>query len=397
VRRGDDAAGCGLTYGCGVDPAVRLARVPPRPPRSDFAVAGGLAVWALLEALLAEGPGPLAARVLFALVVTLPLVYRRRLPLTVLAIVVVATYVRALTADVPEHGATPFPEALVATFSAALYARTTALAVAGLAGALIWEFFVAADLFVGEQGPTDHAIITFFVVGSWVAGWLVRRRAEQARRALDESGELAREAVAAERARIARELHDVVAHSVSIIAVQAGAADELVERDPAAARRHLDAVRRTAREALVEMRRLLDVLRDEEAAYAPQPTLARVDELVEELRASGVPVELVKEGQRPAVPAGIDLAAYRILQEALTNVRRHAGRVPTRVVIRYANAHIELEVANAPGSTGDGTGSGHGLVGMRERARLYGGAVEAGPDKDGGFAVRARLPIGGAS
>jgi signal transduction histidine kinase len=397
VRRGEDAAGPDLTYGCRVDPALRLARVPRRPPRSDLAIAGGLAVWALLEAFLAEGPGPLGARVVFALAVTLPLVYRRRLPLTVLGIVVVATAVKAFTSDVSEHGATPFPELLVATFSAALYAGSAPRAVAGLAAALVWAALIAANLFVEEQGPTDYAIITFFVVGTWVAGWLVRRRADQARRALDESGEVAREAVSAERARIARELHDVVAHSVSIIALQAGAADELIERDPAEARRHLDTVRRTAREALVEMRRLLDVLREDEATYAPQPTLERLDELVEEVRASGVPVELVKEGERPAVPAGIDLAAYRIVQEALTNVRKHAGRVPTRVVLRYANAHIELEVANAPGSTGDGTGSGHGLVGMRERARLYGGTVEAGPDGNGGFAVRAWLPVEGAA
>jgi len=199
--------------------------------------------------------------------------------------------------------------------------------------------------------------------------------------------------VAAERARIARELHDVVAHSVSIIAVQAGAAESLVERDPARAREHLGAVRRTAREALTEMRRLLDVLREDEPAYAPQPTLATLAALVEETRRAGVPVELVREGSDDPLPPGVDLAAYRIVQEALTNVRRHAGSAPTRVRIRHAAGAVEVEVVNGPAtSPGEGPGGGRGLLGMRERVRLYGGSLDAGPE-DGGFAVRARLPV----
>ena len=197
----------------------------------------------------------------------------------------------------------------------------------------------------------------------------MRHRAEQAAHAEATSGERAREAVSAERVRIARELHDVVAHSVSMIAVQAGAAEELVERDPAAAREHLSAVRKTAREALVEMRRLLGVLREDDATYAPQPGLARVEDLIEDAR--GERAHRAARGARAAVAPGIDLAAYRIVQEALTNVRKHAGEVATTVTVRYHPDGIDLEVVNAPGATGNGGGSGHGIVGMRERARVW--------------------------
>jgi signal transduction histidine kinase len=144
------------------------------------------------------------------------------------------------------------------------------------------------------------------------------------------------------------------------------------------------------------MRRLLGVLREDEAVYAPQPTLGDLERLVREVRATGVPVELAREGDdAEPLPAGIDLAAYRIVQEALTNVRRHAGAAPTRVVVRRAPGVVDVEVVNAtPDGPGEGPGGGHGLVGMRERVRLYGGSLDAGPREDGGFGVRARLPVG---
>jgi signal transduction histidine kinase len=243
--------------------------------------------------------------------------------------------------------------------------------------------------------PGNLAIVSFFVVASWTAGFLLRRRAEHARRVEAESGELARAAVAHERSRIARELHDIVAHSISVISVQTGAAEQYVERDPARAREHLDAVRRSARDALTEMRRLTGVLREDEATYEPQPGLERVSDLVEEARATGLDVELVEEGDRRRVPAGVDLAAYRIVQEALTNARKHAGRVPATVHVRYSADDVEVAVENAIGSGGPGDGSGHGLVGMRERVRVYGGTLEAGPQDGRRFRVRARLPLGG--
>ncbi len=376
---------------------ARRLRVP-RPV--DMLIAGGLLLWALAEALFVNGPGTLPTRVAFAFAVTVPLLWRRRAPLPVLALVCGLLALRAATADVAEFGTAPFPSMLVATFSVGAHMGAVWLA----APAVLLPFATMllatrTDFWSTDPQPGDVAILSFFIVAAWAAGRLVRHRSAQADAARAESGLLAREAVAAERARVARELHDVVAHSVSIIAVQAGAAESLVGRDPDRAREHIASVRRTAAEALIEMRRLLGVLREDEAVYAPQPTLGDLERLVGEVRAAGVPVELAREGDdAEPLPAGIDLAAYRIVQEALTNVRRHAGAAPTRVVVRRAPGVVDVEVVNAtPSGPGEGPGGGHGLVGMRERVRLYGGSLDAGPREDGGFGVRARLPVGEAA
>ncbi len=376
---------------------ARRLRVP-RPV--DLLIAGGLLVWALAEALFVDGPGALPTRVAFAFAVTVPLLWRRRAPLLVLAVICGLLALRAATADVAEFGTAPFPSMLVATFSVGAHMGAVWLA----APAVLLPFgtmllATRTEFWSTDPQPGDVAILSFFIVAAWAAGRLVRHRSAQAEAARAESGLLAREAVAAERARVARELHDVVAHSVSIIAVQAGAAEALVGRDPDRAREHIASVRRTAGEALIEMRRLLGVLREDEAVYAPQPTLGDLERLIGEVRATGVPVELAREGDdAEPLPAGIDLAAYRIVQEALTNVRRHAGAAPTRVVVRRAPGVVDVEVVNAtPDGPGEGPGGGHGLVGMRERVRLYGGSLDAGPREDGGFGVRARLPVGDAA
>jgi signal transduction histidine kinase len=378
-----------------VDAVVQLARVPRRPPRIDVAIAGGLFVWALAEALFADGSGPTWARIIAAACFSVPLVWRRRAPVTVLLVVLATLAVAGLAGDEPESGAMPFPSLLVAGFSCALYARSERVAIATSVGPAVGVLLaVALDYFTGSPGPADYAILLFLSAGAWAGGWLVRRRAAQLEQARAEAPELAREAVAAERARVARELHDVVAHSVSIIAVQAGAAEALLDRDTEAARPHLVTVRRTAHDALVELRRLVGVLREDEPTYVPQPGLERLRELVDDARGAGLAVELVEDGERPQVPLGVDLAAYRIVQEGLTNARRHAHGAPATVVVRYADTALELEVSNGPGGRANGTaGTGHGIIGMRERARLYGGTLDAGPRPDGGFRVRATLPL----
>jgi len=382
-----------------MDPLVKLARVPNRPPRVDILVAAGLLVWALLEAFLDHGPGPLAGRITFAVAISVPLAFRRQAPGLVVIVLSVATLAKAVPATVAETGTNPFPSMLLAAFSVACYARRTIVAVAG--GLLLFATMVIAVESNYYPGGGANAynltILSLFFGGAWAAGWLVRQRAAQARRALAESGELALAAVSEERARIARELHDVVAHSVSIIAVQAGAAEELIERDPDKARQHIASVRRTAREAMSEMRRLLDVLRTDEPGYAPQPGLARLPDLLDETRGAGVPVELVEQGERPRLAPGVDFVAFRVLQESLTNVRKHAPGAPTRVLLRYRPKTLELEVINeaavAP-ATANGSGpGGHGLVGMRERVRLFDGNFDAQPSADGGFRVQAVLPL----
>jgi signal transduction histidine kinase len=378
-----------------VDPIVKLARVPQRPARSDLVIVAALICWGLLEAVLGTGPGTTLTRILFALAVTLPLVVRRQAPLAVAAVIALVTIAWALAADRPESGTFPFPSILLAIFSAALYGRNALTAVLG--GLLpVGAMAVALNTKFNSGTFTvgSFAILVFFCAGTWTAGWLVRRRAIQVRHAYEESGEMARSAVAEERARIARELHDVVAHSVSIVAVQAGAAEELMEGDPDAARRHLRSVRRTAREAMSEMRRLLDVLRQEDTSYAPQPGLSRLPDLLEDVRGSGVPVELVELGERRELPAGVDLVAYRLVQESLTNVRKHASGAAARIELSYRPHELELEVTNAAGrAAGSVNGGGHGIFGMRERVRLFGGRFEAGERPQGGFRVHALLPL----
>jgi signal transduction histidine kinase len=381
-----------------MDPAVQIARVPSRPPLSDLLIAGALTVWAILEAFLASGAGSAPVRILAGCAMTVPLVVRRRHPLPVVVVVAGVLLIRAAAGSPDESSASFFPALLVATFSVALYERRGPLAVAGGAFALAAVLGAVVLGFGENEGTSAEAgnlvIISFFVVAAWTAGWLLRRRAEHVRRVEAESGALAQEAVAEERARIARELHDVVAHSVSIISLQAGAADQYLERDPARAREHLAAVRGSARDALAEMRRLTGVLREEPAGYEPQPGLGRLAELVEQARAGGLDVTLAEEGERRAVPPGVDLAAFRIVQEALTNARKHAGPVAAQVRVRYADGGVEVEVSNdaGPGGT-DAEGAGHGLVGMRERVRVYGGTLQTGPADGGGYRVRACLPL----
>ena len=383
------------SYDACVETVARIQHALRVPQPIDLAIAGAVDRDRLHERPDGDGPGSVPLRILVALLYSVPLLWRRRFPIPVLALICAVLLVRVLSADTPDYGVMPFPAMLIATFSVACHVRPLALALPPVALPVAAMLITLnTDYWSGGSNPGDVAILCFFVAAAWGAGRVVRVRSHQAAAARAESGERAREAVAEERTRIARELHDVVAHSVSIIAVQAGAAEAYVDRDPARAREHIGAVRRTAAETLTEMRRLLEVLREDEALYTPQPTLAGLERLVEEVRATGVPVELTWEGDVDGLPAGIDLAAYRIVQEALTNVRRHAGGAPTRVHVRRADGHVEVEVVNAaPTRPGEGPGGGHGLVGMRERVRVYGGSLDAGAGDDGGFAVRARLPL----
>jgi signal transduction histidine kinase len=236
---------------------------------------------------------------------------------------------------------------------------------------------------------------------------LERERELEARRAVDE-----------ERARIARELHDVIAHHVSMMVVQAEAGPVVVENDPGMAARAFDSIGTIGREAMAEMRRLLGVLREDAdrggpsvPSFAPQPGLEQLPALVEQVRGAGLDVELLVEGSRPDLPPGISLSAYRIVQEALTNALRHGGPGTARVLVRYGDGELRLEVHDHDGDHGSGranrgadVGGGasglterraghHGLVGMRERAHLFDGELRAGPCPDGGFAVAARLPL----
>jgi signal transduction histidine kinase len=249
----------------------------------------------------------------------------------------------------------------------------------------------------------------FVVVVAWTWGTTVRIRRdyvdglkERARQLEREKESQARIVAAAERARIAREIHDIVSHSLSVVVVMAEGASLKVRTEPERAEKAMVTVRDTGRNALAEMRRMLDVLRDgEPGSHAPQPGIAQVGRLIEESRASGLPVEMTLQGEPVEVPAGVDLVVYRVIQEALTNARKHAGPALGKVAVRLRCEGDSLEVrvtddGKGPGARpGGGPGVGHGLVGMRERVAAYGGKLRTGPRPGGGFEVVATLPIGG--
>jgi signal transduction histidine kinase len=265
---------------------------------------------------------------------------------------------------------------------------------------LLGTVAVTTAVLAAAAGPhTTLSSTTFVLLVVLAVMLLVRRvvgdRERRAQLAERERDLAAREAVAGERARIARELHDVVAHSVSVIVVQAQAGPRLLA-EPAQVRDVFHSIETTGREALDELRRLLGVLRarDEQLPVGPQPGLDALQPLIQQLREAGLRVELRVEGEPVRLPPGIDLSAYRIVQEALTNTLKHAGPAEAEVIVRYHHSTLELEILdNGTGAPARVNGSGHGLVGMRERVALYGGSLEAGARNGHGFGVRARLPL----
>jgi signal transduction histidine kinase len=253
-------------------------------------------------------------------------------------------------------------------------------------------------------GPTSLGV-PLLVVGAWMLGRSGRDRRlytealERKNRELEAARhELARQAVTDERLRIARELHDVVAHSLSVVAVHAGTGRMVAGQDAAAAAQALETIETTSRSALREMRQLLGVLRSgdgsEPGALGPAPGLADLPALVGEVAKSGLDVELRVSGERPAVPSGVDLSAYRVVQEALTNVLKHAGAAKAVVEVAYRDWEVTVAIADDGGGAAEPLTGGHGLVGMRERVAVHGGQLHVGPGPTGGFSVRARFPLG---
>ena len=374
-----------------------------RPPRVDAILALALAAAAQAEVWSGLLAGPKWATLPASLAYTLPLAWRRRAPLPVALLVVASALIQVLASVDLNTGLSWFIAFVVAMYSLGAYG-SRAPAIGGLAFAV---GLTGVLLSVPDFGWGDYLLwVRMLAAAPWAVGRALRSRRLQAAQLEDRAARLeheheeqARIAVAAERARIARELHDIVAHSVSVMVVQVGVVRRRIRGDHREDSDLLSEVEGTGRQALGEMRRLLGLLRtDEEGlALAPQPTLERLPPLLEQVREAGLPVELRTEGDPVALSAGIDLAAYRIVQEALTNALKHAGPARAAVAVRYAAGALELEVTDdGRGAVPAGDGHGHGLIGMRERAALYGGTLETGPAEHGGFAVRARLPLEGA-
>jgi signal transduction histidine kinase len=373
------------------------ADLPPR----DVLVAAGIGALLLVEIVAqSEFAGDRAAGSVMALTLALALAFARRLPLIALAAAVGVIELSNLAA--PALADTPafWLGFAVAAYCAGRYSEGPA----GLAAVLL--LLIAVPLAAVEPGRpfrvADAAYIALLLLAPLVVGRVIGRRhaheSELERRAetLDrERHAVAREAVAQERARIARELHDVVAHALSVMLLQARGARRVLSTQPDETRRALDAIEHAGEQALAEMRTLLGLLRlgDDGVPTSPQPRLERIQDLVADVTASGLPVDVAIQGEPMELPLGIDVSAYRIVQEALTNVLKHAGRAHARVIVRYGGDDVELEIVDDGAGVIEGPGSGHGLTGIRERVALYNGELDYGRRPEGGYSVRVRLPV----
>ena len=278
---------------------------------------------------------------------------------------------------------------VVALYSLGRHARGRAAQAGGLllaAAVPLAAIEPGEDFLVG-----DLAYIGLILVGPWAAGVVLRRRYDHEHALEDRAAALA---VADERARIARELHDVVSHAISLIVLQARGGRRMLDTRPADTRAALDAIEHAGGQALEEMRRMLGLLRErgEDVTLAPRPSLRDLDDVVARVRATGLRVDVDVHGEPVELPPGIDISAYRIVQEALTNALKQAGPAHAHLVVRYAPDAVE--VIDDGAGNGAGGGSGLGLAGLRERVAVYGGVLEAGARSEGGYALRARLPLG---
>ena len=379
----------GFLLSIGLINAILDLRFTEREPRFPLGAPTGMAL-------------PFLVGLALLLVQVVPLLWRRSYPSLVLLLVGAAFGARVLLGFNP--GIAGFG-LLVAMYSVAAYEvgarRLVFLVVAGLG-------FVAGFVVFGVTGnPRSFAITvpSLFFVAAWLIGDYLRTRRAYVAQLEERAARLERErdrdrrlAADEERTRIARELHDVVAHDVSVIAIQAGAARAVQASKPEAAAQALGLIETTARETLIELNRLLGVLRGGNGGTpdrSPQPGIGQLAALVEELRAAGLEVDARVEGEAAPLPPALDLSAYRILQEATTNVLKHARARRVDIRVRYSETMLALDVRDD--GAGDGSdpasSSGHGLIGMRERVALFGGKLHAGRNRAGGFSVHARLPI----
>lgn len=366
-----------------------------RPLAVDTLIAAALTSVALLlgPEAVRQGQDPLdATAYVLVVLVHLPLVLRSLAPVVVCCLVLAVWGVYITAGYWPV--VCSFGPMLAVYTVASLRPVRVSVPWAGLMGGA-WIYAGAVSHTDGWPSVVGQAVVYPAVL--WRFGVVARRSAKLTRQLRREQAERARREVAEERGRIARELHDVVAHHMSVISVQTGLARFVFDTDRPTARAALDTIDATGKEALEELRRMLTVLRaaDDDASAGPMPGLARLEEMAERVRAGGVPVVLTIEGTpRPLAP-GVELCAYRVVQEALTNVLKHAPGASAQVRLRYAPHQVIVSVTD----DGEGvipdrvrTDGGHGLIGMHERAKLYGGQISTGPRDQGGFAVRLTLP-----
>ena len=366
----------------------------------DALLAGGLGALFIAEVLGESGfAGHRGPALVVACAFSAALFVRRRLPVvTLLTALALIEYANEVGPNALGETAAFLFGVVISTYSAGAYARGRAL----VAAAVIIGIMIPFAAIEPGQGvsASDFGFMIVFFGGPFAGGYFIRRRRERETELESESEEKARAAVADERARIARELHDVIAHAVSVVVLQSRGARKILSPEQTELRAALDTIERSASEALTEMRRLLSLLReqDEELALAPQPSLRRVGVLADRARAAGLDLELELAGDLDDLPAAIDVSAYRIVQEALTNALKHAGPAHATVRIERTARALAIEVRDDGRGAENGGPGGHGLVGMRERVAVYGGRLDAGPRRDGrGYALKVELPLEGSA
>jgi signal transduction histidine kinase len=365
-----------LAVALGIGLQIEIWAAPLREPRWAMSLLGALAAGALLF----RSRAPLGA------------------PLATFAAMVATSFAAP---DTTYDSSFTFFIVLLATWSVAA-SNPFRQALAGFGVGLAGTTIVVRRF--PDETAGDFVWISLIFTTTWLLGYAMNYRAQETRRAEERVERLVAEreerdhaAVAEERQRIARELHDVISHSVSVMTVQAGGVRRLLHPEQTREREALETVEETGRQALADMRRMLGVLRDaneETALLTPQPGIGSLGSLIQQVREAGLTVDYRVQGEPTPLPAGVDLSAYRIVQEALTNALKHARHARAEVKVRYGDV-LELEITNDGrfDANGAGDSGGHGLVGMRERVALFGGTIEAGPRPSGGYAVRARLPV----
>lgn len=358
--------------------------------RVDVAIAASVVGLGQLEIWLNGAIAPKLPATVCELVLGAVLVLRRQLPLLTVAIVSVAASGEAIAKVPLQQPLVPLVAMVVAIFT--LVSRATRERAA--TGAVIALAAVAVQTASQHKGLSNFVFALVFLIGAWIAGRMIHARTLRAHDLEREHANVAAVAAEEERRRIARELHDVIAHSLGILVLQAGAAEQIVERDPKRARETLQLIRASGLEAISELGTLLAVARGEpDRSRQPHPRLADLDSLLAATTAAGLPVELRIDGRHRELPAAVELSAYRIVQEGLTNALKHAGATHATVLLQYGDDTLAVRVDDDGAASRQAEGSRRGLAGLRERVALFGGRFHAAARPDGGWRLEAILPL----
>jgi signal transduction histidine kinase len=343
-----------------------------------------------LEVWLNSAIQPKAAAAGCELVLGLALAWRRVFPLATVIVVSLAASVEAL-AHVPlQEPLVPLLAVVIAVSSLVTYSTYERAVV----GAIVALLGLAVQTASQHKGLANFVFGLVFLVGAWIAGRTIHAKTTKAAVLEREQETIAAAAAEEERRRIARELHDVIAHGLGVLVLQAGAAEQILEQDPDRAREVLRSIRASGNDAIAELGTLLAVARGEpEHSRSPQPRLNDLEQLVAVTRDAGLPVEVLVEGRRRDLPAPVELSAYRIVQEGLTNALKHAGATQARVLLRFGEDELEVRVEDDGAGGGQGGGSRRGLAGVGERVALFGGHFHAAPESGRGWRLEATLPL----